>query len=31
MPNLRIARDDDPPRLRIDWFHRHVDRLVVEA
>ena len=31
MPNLRIARDDDPPRLRIEWFHRHVDRLVIEA
>ncbi|MDQ3493105.1 MAG: cytochrome P450 [Chloroflexota bacterium] len=31
MPNLRMAGDDDPPRLRIDWFHRHVERLVVEA
>jgi pulcherriminic acid synthase len=30
MPNLRIAEGHEP-HLRIDWFHRHVDGLVVEA
>ena len=30
MPDLRIA-DGPQPRLRIDWFHRHLDHLVVEA
>ncbi len=29
MPDLRIA-DGQEPHLRIDWFHRHLDRLVVE-
>lgn len=29
-PGLRIAPGQEP-KLQIDWFHRHVDRLVVEA
>jgi pulcherriminic acid synthase len=29
-PRLRYAAGDRP-RLRIDWFHRHLDSLVVEA
>lgn len=29
-PGLRIA-DGHQPRLRIDWFHRHLDGLVVET
>lgn len=30
MPRLRVAPGLEP-HLRIDWFHRHVDRLIVEA
>jgi cytochrome P450 len=30
MPSLRIVAGQEP-HLRIDWFHRHLDRLVVEA
>jgi len=30
MPDLRFA-DGPEPRLHIDWFHRHLDQLVVEA
>lgn len=30
MPDLRVAAGREP-HLRIDWFHRHLDRLVVEA
>lgn len=29
MPDLRVA--GEAPHLRIDWFHRHLDRLVVKA
>jgi hypothetical protein len=29
-PELRLA-EGPPPSLRVDWFHRHVDRLVVET
>ena len=29
-PGLRLAAGHDP-RLRIDWFHRHLDGLVVET
>jgi cytochrome P450 len=28
-PDMRFA-DGSKPRLRIDWFHRHLDRLVIE-
>jgi len=30
VPEMRIVAGLEP-RLRVDWFHRHVDRLVVEA
>ena len=30
LPEMRIVAGLEP-RLRVDWFHRHVDRLVVEA
>jgi cytochrome P450 len=30
LPEMRIVPGLEP-RLRVDWFHRHVDRLVVEA
>ncbi len=30
MPDLRVAAGPEP-HLRIDWFHRPLDRLVVEA
>ncbi len=30
MPGLRIASGSEP-LLRIDWFHRHLHRLIVEA
>jgi cytochrome P450 len=30
MPEMRVVAGLEP-RLRVDWFHRHVDRLVVEA
>jgi hypothetical protein len=29
MPDLRVA-DGVEPHLRIQWFHRYLDRLVVE-
>ncbi len=29
-PELRLA-EGPPPSLRVDWFHRYVDRLVVET
>ena len=29
-PDLRIPAGREP-RLRVDWFHRHVDHLVVEV
>ena len=29
-PTLRLA-DGPPPELRVDWFHRHVDRLSVDT
>jgi pulcherriminic acid synthase len=30
LPEMRLAAGLEP-HLRVDWFHRHVDRLVVEA
>jgi len=30
IPDLRIA-DGHEPHMQIDWFHRHLDRLVVET
>lgn len=30
LPEMRFVAGLEP-RLRVDWFHRHVDRLVVEA
>jgi len=30
MPRMQIAGEVEP-HMQIDWFHRHVDRLVVEA
>jgi cytochrome P450 len=30
LPEMRMVAGLEP-RLRVDWFHRHVDRLVVEA
>jgi pulcherriminic acid synthase len=30
LPEMRIVAGLEP-RLRVDWFHRHVDRLVIEA
>ncbi|MEQ8716851.1 MAG: cytochrome P450 [Acidimicrobiales bacterium] len=29
MPRVRVP-EDTAPSLRVDWFHRHLDRLVVE-
>jgi len=30
LPDLRIVPEQEP-HMRVDWFHRHVDRLVVES
>jgi hypothetical protein len=30
MPEMRFVPGQEP-RLRIDWFHRHLDHLVVEV
>ncbi|HYN69485.1 MAG TPA: cytochrome P450, partial [Candidatus Eisenbacteria bacterium] len=30
IPDFRVVAGKEP-NLRIDWFHRHLDRLVVEA